>query len=232
MAKAGSTEKVVREIRRHTRRRFSAEEKIRIVLEGLRGEESIAALCRREGLAPNLYYRWSKAFLEAGKKRLLGDTTREATSTEVQDLRRENSQLKQVVAEAVLENRVLKKIWWSPVRGTIRATDRGREARDHPACRGLGSVGAPYAALVRGCGQAYALQTVEPVTYRCGTRRVCQALVHESELARNDPHKRLLTYRYRTTLARQGPSSDLGCCMRAAPRPFALLACALEGQCR
>ena len=146
MAKAGSTEKVVREIRRHTRRRFSAEEKIRIVLEGLRGEESIAALCRREGLAPNLYYRWSKEFLEAGKKRLLGDTTREATSTEVQDLRRENSQLKQVVAEAVLENHVLKKIWWAPVRGTIRATDRGREARDHPACGGLGSVGAPYAA--------------------------------------------------------------------------------------
>ena len=108
MAKAGSTEKVVREIRRHTRRRFSAEEKIRIVLEGLRGEESIAALCRREGLAPNLYYRWSKACLEAGKKRLLGDTTREATSTEVQDLRREHSQLKQVVAEAVRENRVLK----------------------------------------------------------------------------------------------------------------------------
>ena len=103
------TEKVVREIRRHTRRRFSAEEKIRIVLEGLRGEESIAALCRREGLAPNLYDRWSKEFLEAGKKRLLGDTTREATSTEVQDLRRANSQLKQVVAEAVLENRVLKK---------------------------------------------------------------------------------------------------------------------------
>ena len=73
MAKAGSTEKMVREIRRHTRRRFSAEEKIRIVLEELRGEESIAALCRREGLAPNLYYRWSKEFLEAGKKRLLGD---------------------------------------------------------------------------------------------------------------------------------------------------------------
>ena len=114
MAKAGSTEKVVREIRRHTRRRFSAEEKIRIVLEGLRGEESIAALCRREGLAPNLYYRWSKEFLEAGKKRLLGDTTREATSTEVQDLRRENSQLKQVVAEAVLENRVLVRRQTSP----------------------------------------------------------------------------------------------------------------------
>ena len=99
MAKAGSAEKVVREIRRRTRRRFSAEEKIWIVLEGLRGE----------GLAPNLYYRWSKEFLEAGKKRLLGDTMREATSTEVQDLRRQNSQLKQVVAETVLENRVLKK---------------------------------------------------------------------------------------------------------------------------
>ena len=165
MAKAGSTEKVVREIRRHTRRRFSTEEKIRIVLEGLRGEESIAALCRREGLAPNLYYRWSKEFLEAGKKRLLGDTTREATSTEVQDLRRENSQLKQVVAEAVLENRVLKRIWWSPVRGTIRATDRGREARDHPACGGLGSVGAPYAAGAGG-SPVHVLRVVSPLPGR------------------------------------------------------------------
>ena len=124
MVKAGSTEKVVREIRRRTRRKFSAEEKIRIVLEGLRGEESLAALCRREGLAPNLYDRWSKEFLEAGKKRLLGDTAREATSTEVQDLRRQNSQLKQVVAETVLENRILKKkVSWRPTRGTIRATD-------------------------------------------------------------------------------------------------------------
>ncbi len=109
MVKAGSTEKVVREIRRRTRRKFSAEEKIRIVLEGLRGEESIAALCRREGLNPNLYYRWSKEFLEAGKKRLLGDTTREATSTEVADVRKEVAELKQVVAELVLENRLLKK---------------------------------------------------------------------------------------------------------------------------
>ena len=89
--------------------RFSAEEKIRIVLEGLRGEESIAALCRREGLNPNLYYRWSKEFLEAGKKRLLGDTTREATSTEVADVRKDVAELKQVVAELVLENRLLKK---------------------------------------------------------------------------------------------------------------------------
>ena len=75
MGKGASTEQVVREIHRRTRRRFSAEEKVRIVLEGLRGEESVAELCRREGLAPNLYYRWSKEFLEAGKKRLLGDTT-------------------------------------------------------------------------------------------------------------------------------------------------------------
>ena len=83
MSKAKSAEKVVQDIRRKTRRRVSAEEKIRIVLEGLRGDESIATLCRREGLNPNLYDRWSKEFLEAGKKRLVGDTTREATSTEV-----------------------------------------------------------------------------------------------------------------------------------------------------
>ena len=93
MSQAKSAEKVVQEIRRKTRRRFSAEEKIRIVLEGLRGEESIATLCRREGLNPNLYYRWSKEFLEAGKKRLVGDTTREATSTDVTGLRHENGRL-------------------------------------------------------------------------------------------------------------------------------------------
>ena len=109
MGKGASSEKVVREIHRRTRRRFSAEEKIRIILEGLRGEESVAELCRREGLAPNLYYRWSKEFLEAGKKRLLGDTTREATAPEVKTLRDENARLKQVLAETVLENRLLKK---------------------------------------------------------------------------------------------------------------------------
>ena len=109
MGKGASSEKVVREIQRRTRRRFSAEEKIRIILEGLRGEESIAELCRREGLAPNLYYRWSKEFLEAGKKRLLGDTTREATAPEVKTLRDENARLKQVLAKTVLENRLLKK---------------------------------------------------------------------------------------------------------------------------
>ena len=100
---------VVKQIRRATRRRFTAEDKIRIVLEGLRGEESIAELCRREGIVQNLYYRWSKEFLEAGKKRLAGDTTRAATSDEVKDLRREASALKEVVADLTLENRLLKK---------------------------------------------------------------------------------------------------------------------------
>lgn len=102
-------EAVVREIRRKTRRKFSAEEKIRIVLEGLRGENSIAELCRREGLNPNQYYRWSKEFLEAGKKRLQGDTAREATSNEVTELRSENEQLKQLFAELSLKHRLLKK---------------------------------------------------------------------------------------------------------------------------
>ncbi len=102
-------EKVVKEIRRATRKQYSAEEKIRIVLEGLRGEDSIAELCRREGLSSNVYYRWSKEFLEAGKKRLAGDTAREATSDEVKGLRREAIALKEVVADLVLENRLLKK---------------------------------------------------------------------------------------------------------------------------
>jgi transposase len=102
-------EQVVKQIRRMTRRQFSAEEKIRIVLSGLRGEESIAELCRREGIVQNLYYRWSKEFLEAGKKRLAGDTARAATSDEVKELRRETSALKEVVAELTLENRLLKK---------------------------------------------------------------------------------------------------------------------------
>ena len=102
-------EKIVKDIRRVTRRKFSAEEKIRIVLEGLRGEKSIAELCRHEGIVQNLYYRWSKDFLEAGKKRLAGDTARAATSDEVKDLRREGSALKEVVAELTLENRLLKK---------------------------------------------------------------------------------------------------------------------------
>ena len=110
MSKETNPESVIREIKRKTRRKFSTEEKIRIVLEGLRGEESIAELCRREGISPNLYYNWSKEFLEAGKKRLLGDTKREATSGEVTALRSENEQLKQLVAELTLEIRKLKKI--------------------------------------------------------------------------------------------------------------------------
>ena len=104
-----SPESVVREIKRKTRRKFSGEEKIRIILEGLKGEESIATICRREGIAPGVYYKWSKAFLEAGKKRLKGDTAREANSDEVSEFRKENDQLKQLVAELSLKNRVLKK---------------------------------------------------------------------------------------------------------------------------
>ena len=104
-----SAEKAVRDIRRATRRRYSAEEKIRIVLEGLRGEDSIAELCRREGLNANVYYRWSKEFLEAGKKRLSGDTRREATSGEVKELRTESAALKEALAELLMENRLLKK---------------------------------------------------------------------------------------------------------------------------
>lgn len=102
-------EKTVRDIRRRTRKHYSAEDKIRIVIEGLRGEDSISALCRREGINANLYYRWSKEFLEAGKKRLAGDTVREASSEEVKELRAETLSLKEALAETVLENRLLKK---------------------------------------------------------------------------------------------------------------------------
>jgi transposase len=104
-----SAERHVRDIRRRTRKRYSPEEKIRIVLEGLRGEDSIAELCRREGINQNLYYRWSKEFLEAGKKRLAGDTAREASSGEVKALRAEARDLKEALAEQMLENRLLKK---------------------------------------------------------------------------------------------------------------------------
>src|ERR687898_1468799 len=102
-------EQIIKDIRRATRKQYSAEEKIGIVLEGLRGEESIAALCRCEGIAESLYYNWSKEFLEAGKKRLAGDTARAATSDEVKVLRRETRDLKEVVAEQALELRLLKK---------------------------------------------------------------------------------------------------------------------------
>jgi len=109
MSSKRSSESIVREIKRKTRKKYSAEEKIRIVLEGLRGEESISTICRRESIAPNLYYKWSKDFLEAGKRRLQGDMVREATSGEVTELREENGQLKQLVADLSLKNRVLKK---------------------------------------------------------------------------------------------------------------------------
>ena len=104
-----SAEKTIRDIRRATRRHRSAEDKIRIVLDGLRGEDSISELCRREGIAESLYYSWSKEFLEAGKKRLAGDTARAATSDEVKTLRTEARRLKEALAEQMLENRLLKK---------------------------------------------------------------------------------------------------------------------------
>jgi transposase len=104
-----SPESIVREIKRQTRRKFTAEEKIRIVLEGLRGEAGITDLCRKEGIHPTMYYKWSKAFLEAGKRQLNGDTIREAGSDEVKELRTENDALKMLVAELTLRNRTLKK---------------------------------------------------------------------------------------------------------------------------
>ena len=104
-----ASEKAIKDIRRATRKHYSAEEKIRIVLDGLRGEETIAELCRREGIAQSIYYKWSKEFLEAGKRRLAGDTARAASTGEVKDLRREARELKEVVAEQTLELRLLKK---------------------------------------------------------------------------------------------------------------------------
>ena len=102
-------ERIVKDIKRKTRKQYSAEEKIRIVLDGLRGEESVAELCRREGISQGIYYKWSKDFLEAGKKRLAGDIVRQANSTEVKELRSEARELKECVAELTLENRLLKK---------------------------------------------------------------------------------------------------------------------------
>ena len=109
MSSKDAADRTVRDIRRKTRKRHSAEEKIRIVLAGLRGEESIAALCRREGIVESLYYKWSKEFLEAGKKRLAGDTERQANTGEVKDLRHEMRDMKELVADLTLENRLLKK---------------------------------------------------------------------------------------------------------------------------
>src|ERR1700739_3670530 len=108
-AQSEEAEKAVRDIRRATRRHFSAEDKVRMVIAGLGGEDSGAELARTGGIKQNLYYRWSKDFLEAGKKRLAGDTAREATSDEVKGLRAETRQLKELLAELMVENRLLKK---------------------------------------------------------------------------------------------------------------------------
>ena len=122
MSKNDPAERTVRDIRRKTRKQYTAEEKIRIVVSGLRGEEGIAALCRREGIAEGLYYSWSKEFLEAGKKRLAGDTGRQATSGEVKGLRQEMRDLKELVAELSL---VVSDSWWKLVFGV---------APDHDGC--------------------------------------------------------------------------------------------------
>ena len=154
--KKDSAEKAIRDIRRVTRRQYSAEEKIRIVLEGLRDESSIAELCRKEGINQNLYYRWSKEFLEAGKKRLAGDTAREANSDEVKELRSEAAQLKEALAETLLENRLLKK---APrgLGATIHEIQSLGEARDHRSrgtvliagAANAGSAGHPEVDLLR-----------------------------------------------------------------------------------
>ena len=134
--KKEGVEAAVRTIRRVTRKKHSTEEKVRIVLEGLRGEISIAALCRREGIPSNLYYRWSKEFLEAGKWRLVGDTERQADSRQVAEMGAELEQLKQLVAELSLKNRVLKKACWARNRcGTNDAPVPGGEEGDHPPSR-------------------------------------------------------------------------------------------------
>ena len=103
MVRKKSSESIIRDIKRQTKRKFSSEEKISIVIEGLRGEDSIASICRREGVAPSVYYRWSKDFMEAGKKRLNGDTVREANTDEVDELRNQNNSLKIAVADLTLE---------------------------------------------------------------------------------------------------------------------------------
>ena len=136
--------KAIKDIRRATRKQYSAEEKIRIVLDGLRGEETIAELCRIEGIAQSIYYKWSKEFMEAGKRRLAGDTARAASTGEVTSLRREARELKEVVAEQTLELRLLKKsmiadggddecwlLYNSDVAGDRICGDRGHRGTNH-----------------------------------------------------------------------------------------------------
>ena len=137
-----SADKLVKNIRRKTRQTYSAEEKIRIVLAGLRGEESISALCRREGIAESLYYSWSKEFLEAGKRRLSGDTARQATSPEVKELRSESLALKECVADLTLENRLLKKSMTGAGVSHWNATgprDNGARRNEIPCLREAGN---------------------------------------------------------------------------------------------
>ena len=151
------SERLVRDIRRATRKQYSAEEKIRIVLDGLRGEVTIAELCRREGIAEGLYYSWSKEFLEAGKRRLAGDTARSATTSEVKDLKRQALELKEVVAEQALELRLLKKSMTGDG-GDVDAKHRSamtheisrvRKARDHPYRRAIASPRAAHVGQAR-----------------------------------------------------------------------------------
>src|SRR3981081_2899746 len=137
-------ERVVKDIRRQTRRQYSAEEKIRIVLEGLRGEENISELCRREGIAASMYYGRAQELPEAGKLRLAGDTARAATSGEVKDLRREASALKEVVADLTLENRLLKKSM-SGDGEDEHEIPCIREGRDHPSGRAIAFAGQTHA---------------------------------------------------------------------------------------
>ena len=109
MPKKKNASSLISELKRKTRRKYSSEEKIRIIIDGMRGETTIAELCRKEGLSQGLYYKWSKDFMEAGKKRLSGDTMREANTSEVKELKDENRSLKELVAELSLDNRDLKK---------------------------------------------------------------------------------------------------------------------------
>ena len=109
MAKKKSASSLISELKRKTRRIYSSEEKIRIIIDGIRGETTIAELCRKEGISQGIYYKWSKDFMDAGKRRLTGDTMREANTSEVKELKDENRSLKELVAELLLDNRDLKK---------------------------------------------------------------------------------------------------------------------------
>jgi transposase-like protein len=149
-------ERVVKDIRRATRKHYSAEDKIRIVLDGLRGEDSIAELCRREGIAQSMYYTWSKEFIEAGKRRLAGNTARAATTDDVKDLRREAGALKEFVADLALENRLLKKYdrGWGGYRMRYPASEKLEiirlvEQSHLPARNTLDRLGIPHRTFYR-----------------------------------------------------------------------------------